>query len=163
MYCPQHLLRVPTLHCRNNIVHFLCCLKIKFAHELYWQTTKQCPSHKIVLISLQAMFNYALMNEICQFVGRSHVGLGDCAVCLPDYRSGRLRSRRFWWFKRILDVCCPASSPLYCLSQFFWLDNQQLDVSTFYLEILLSSALSLNLYEFADYRSDYGLQHSKSC
>jgi len=23
------------------------------------------------------------MNEICQFVGRSHVGLGDCAVCLP--------------------------------------------------------------------------------
>jgi len=30
---------------------------MKFAHELCWQTTKQCQSHKIVLISLQAMFN----------------------------------------------------------------------------------------------------------
>jgi len=39
------------------IVRFLCCLKMKFAHELCWQTTKQCQSHKIVLISLQAMFN----------------------------------------------------------------------------------------------------------
>jgi len=57
LYCPQHLLRVSTLPCRNNIVRFLCCLKIKFAHELCWRTTKQCQSHKIVLISLQAMFN----------------------------------------------------------------------------------------------------------
>jgi len=30
---------------------------MKFAHELCWQTTKQCQSHKIVLVSLQAMFN----------------------------------------------------------------------------------------------------------
>jgi len=57
IYCPQHLLCVPTLPCRNNIVRFLCCLKMKFAHELCWQTTKQCQSYKIVLISLQAMFN----------------------------------------------------------------------------------------------------------
>jgi len=40
IYCPQHLLRVSTLPCRNNIVLFLCCLKMKFAHELCWQTTK---------------------------------------------------------------------------------------------------------------------------
>jgi len=45
------------LPCRNNIVHFLCRLKMKFAHELCWQTTKLCQSHKIVLISLQAKFN----------------------------------------------------------------------------------------------------------
>jgi len=44
MYCPQHLLHIATLPCRNNIVHFLCCLKMKFAHELCWQTTKQCQS-----------------------------------------------------------------------------------------------------------------------
>jgi len=100
IYCPHHLLRVSTLPCRNNIFRFLCCLKMKFAHELCWQTTKQCQSQKIVLIGLQAMFN---MHEICQFVGRSHVGLGDCVVCLPpDYRSARLRSRRFRWFEEIL-------------------------------------------------------------
>jgi len=37
---PQHLLCVSTLPCRNNIVRFLCCLKMKFAHELCWKTTK---------------------------------------------------------------------------------------------------------------------------
>jgi len=110
MYCPQHLLRVPTLPCRNTIVRFLCCLKVEFAYELCWQTTKQYQSHKIVLSSLQAMFNMLWWTEICQFVVQSHVGLGDCAVC-----SARLRSRRFRWFEQILDVLCPASSPLYIL------------------------------------------------
>ena len=54
MHCPQHLLRDPTLPCKDNIVHIMCCLKIKFANELLvcWQTTKQCQSHKIVLILL---------------------------------------------------------------------------------------------------------------
>jgi len=56
IYFPQYLLRVFTLPCRNNIVRFLCCLKIKFAHELCWQTTKSCESHKIVL-NLPAIFN----------------------------------------------------------------------------------------------------------
>jgi len=40
MYCLQNLLRVFTLPRRNNIVRFLCCLKMKFAHELCWQITK---------------------------------------------------------------------------------------------------------------------------
>jgi len=57
IYCPQHLLCVSTLPCRNNIVRFLCCLKMKFAHKLCWQTTKKCQLHKTVLISLQAMSN----------------------------------------------------------------------------------------------------------
>jgi len=48
IHCPQHLLRVFTLPCRNNIVRFLCCLKMKFAYELCWKTTKQCQSHKTV-------------------------------------------------------------------------------------------------------------------
>jgi len=29
--CPEHLLRVPTLPRRNNIVFFLCCFEMKFA------------------------------------------------------------------------------------------------------------------------------------
>jgi len=40
IYCPQHLLRVPTRLCSNNIVRFLCWLKMKFAYKLCWQTTK---------------------------------------------------------------------------------------------------------------------------
>jgi len=40
IYCPQHLLRVSTLPCRNSIVRYLCCLKMKFVDELCWQTTK---------------------------------------------------------------------------------------------------------------------------
>jgi len=47
LYCPQHLLRVPTLPCRNNIVRFLCCLKVKFAHELCWQTINSANHTKL--------------------------------------------------------------------------------------------------------------------
>jgi len=45
MYCPQHLLCVSTLPCRNNIARFLCRFKMKFAHELCWHTvsiTQNC-------------------------------------------------------------------------------------------------------------------------
>jgi len=55
IYCSQHLLCVSTLPCRNNIVRYLRCLKMKFAHELngkwqnsvnhtklYWSVYRQC-------------------------------------------------------------------------------------------------------------------------
>jgi len=164
MYCPQHPLRVPTLPCRNNIVRFLCCLKMKFAHELglCWQTTKQCQSHKIVLISLPAMFNMHWWTRYASLSGDltwAYVNV-RCVFLTTDQLAYDLDV--FGVFEQILDVCCPASSPLYRLSQFSWLDNQQLDVSISYLEILLSSALSPNLYEYADYRSDYGPKHSSA-
>jgi len=60
-----------TLPCRNNIVRFLCCLKMKSAYELCRQTTKQCQSHKIVLISLQAMFNMHWWTRYARFSGIS--------------------------------------------------------------------------------------------
>jgi len=53
-------------------------------------------------------------------------------------------SSRFW--------TSAARLPRRCTVQVNFLDNQQLDVSTSYLEIFLSSALSPNLYECADYR-----------
>jgi len=98
---------------------------------------------------------YALMNEmpVCRAISR---GLRWLCGVSSWLQSARLRSRRFRWFEQILDVLW------YRRSQFSWLDNQQLDVSTSYLEILLSSAFSPNLYECTDYRSDYGLRHSSA-
>jgi len=62
--------------------------------KLYWSVYKQCS----VCTDERDM-------PVCRAISR-----GLSAVCLPDYRSARLRSRRFRWFEQILDVRCPAFS-----------------------------------------------------
>jgi len=74
--------------------------------KLYWSVYKQC------LICTDERDR-----PVCRVI--SH-GLKWLCVCLPDYRSARLRSRSFRCFEQILDVRCPASSPLYRPSQFSW-------------------------------------------
>jgi len=55
MYCPQHLLHVSTLSCRNNIVRFLCNLLMNYVGEqlnsvnrtkLYWSVYINLTSSK---------------------------------------------------------------------------------------------------------------------
>ena len=79
MYCPQHLLRVPTLPCRNNIVHFLCCLKMKFAHELCWQTTKYVNHTKLY---------WSVYKQ--------------CSICPPRSRTTRSSRRRHSLIARLM-------------------------------------------------------------
>jgi len=75
--------------------------------KLYWSVYKQCS----ISTDERDM-------PVCTVISRGLRWL-QCVFLTTDQLA-------FRWFEQILDVRCPAFSPLYRPSQFSWLDNQQL-------------------------------------
>jgi len=118
--------------------------------KLYWSVYKQC----LICTDERDM-------PVCRAISRGLSWLCDVSSWL---QISSLTISTFSVVRTDFGRPLPGFLAVYRLrlSQFSWLDNQQFDVSTSYLEILLSSALSPNLYECADYRSYYGPQHSSA-